>query len=111
VLLSAKSKQPVFLVGAFGGVPAMILDIIDGKFREEMTWDYQKTAPHSEDMRTLYGDRGEDWWDYPAMSKYLQDLGLEGLNPLLSDQEHRELATTRNPNIMIELIMKGLGGL
>ncbi|MCB1809827.1 MAG: hypothetical protein KDJ99_33075, partial [Candidatus Competibacteraceae bacterium] len=44
VMLSVKAKQPVFLIGAFGGVAGLVIDILEGKDRPEMSWDYQQHA-------------------------------------------------------------------
>jgi hypothetical protein len=107
-LLSIKANQPVFLIGAFGGVPALLTDILEGRERKEMTWHYQKQAPYAEAMRELYEQRGDEWWDYPEMVQFIKDKGVSGINPLLSEAEHKELFTTRNVLRMVQLIVQGL---
>ncbi|HWT48837.1 MAG TPA: hypothetical protein VN255_09745, partial [Mycobacterium sp.] len=108
VLLAAQAHQPVFLIGAFGGVAALVMDVIDGRDREEMTWEYQRHAPHAEAMRQIYADRHEQWIDYPEIAQELRAIGLEGLNPLLTERQQRELFTTRDVNRMVELVLAGL---
>jgi hypothetical protein len=53
VVLSVQAGQPVFLIGAFGGVARLVIDLLDGKPREEATWDCQKRVPFSLEMRML----------------------------------------------------------
>ncbi len=109
VMISARAEQPVFLLGAFGGVPALVMDIIEGRDRPDATWDFHQGAPGASEMRDLYEARGQEWWDYPDMIAFLQERGLEGLNPLLSTDEHRELFHARQPEAMLEILMEGLG--
>jgi hypothetical protein len=105
VLVSLRANQPVYLVGAFGGCARLVLDVMEGQDRTEMTWDFQKKAPHAPELRTLYGS---DWWDYPDMVKFLRERGLAGLNNGLTVEENRLLATTRVPDRIVELILTGL---
>jgi len=108
VMLSVKAQQPVFLIGAFGGVAGLVIDLLEGKERPEMSWDYQKQAPFAPEMRELYAARNQAWWDYPAMVDELRQRGISGINPLLSEAEHKELFHTRDVAHMIELIVRGL---
>ena len=79
VLLSVRAGKPVYLIGAFGGAARMIFDVIEGKDRIEMTWDYQKRAPFAEDVRRMYEERGLTWEDYPAIVEFLRGQGLAGV--------------------------------
>jgi len=111
VVLSVEAGQPVFLLGAFGGVAALLIDILEGRDRPEMTWDYQKKAPHAEAMRALYEARGDSWKDYPEMVALLRDKGIAGINALISEEEHRTLFSARDPVQMAEIVIEGLGRL
>ena len=111
VITSVEAGQPVFLVGGFGGVAAMVVDILQGKDREEMTWDYQRKAPHAEAMRALYKERGDSWQDYDEMITILRKKGIAGINTLLTEEEHKLLFYTRDPILMASIIIKGLGEL
>lgn len=109
VMCSVEEGQPVFLLGAFGGVAALVIDILEGRPRPEMSWDYQKDAPHAAQMRDLYRQRGERWQDYPEMIERLREVGVAGINPLLSEEEHRVLFRARDPYQMTEIVLRGLG--
>lgn len=111
VALSAKAGQPVFLIGAFGGAAALVIDLLEGTDRPEASWDYQRRAPHSDAMRALYDRCGQTWLDYSEITSLLRTTGPAGVNPLLSPDENRELLHTRNITRMIELILTGLGNL
>lgn len=109
ILLSVQCGQPVFLIGAFGGVAQLVIDLLQGTDRHEATWDYQEQAPHAPEMRAIYEKLGPAWWDYPDMVQSLRDKGIAGINPLLTEEEHRELFKTIDPARMIELVLTGIG--
>ena len=90
---------------------ALVMDVIDGRDRKEMTWEYQRRAPHAEGMRQIYADRNEEWGGYDDIAQELRDVGLAGLNPLLTASEHRELFATRDVNRMVELVLPACPGL
>jgi hypothetical protein len=111
VVLSAQAGQPVFLIGAFGGAAALAIDLLENNDRAEATWAYQRRAPHAEAMRRLYEHCGQPWWDYPEMVQLLRDKGVTGINPLLSEEENRELFHTRDISRIVKLILIGLSRL
>ena len=108
VLISMQTGQPVFLIGAFGGASRLIIDLLQGKDREEATWEYQKRAPFAPEMRKLYEDRGLGWLDYPEIIALLRKKGIAGINPLLKADEHSELFETIDPARMVEIILRGI---
>jgi hypothetical protein len=59
-------------------------------------------------MRDLYRRCGQPWLDYPQMMASLREIGVAGLNPLLSEDENLELFHTRDTSRMIELILMAL---
>ena len=108
VLLSLENGRPIYLVGAFGGCTRAVLDVLDGRDRHELSWEWQKHAPHAEGMRALYQQRGEGWLDYADMVSGLRRRGLDGLANGLTVAENRELGATRSAERIIELILEGL---
>jgi hypothetical protein len=64
VVLSVKPAN-LFLIGAFGGVAKLVIDLIRGKEREEATWDYQSVRPSLPRCVHSYEQRGIEWIDYP----------------------------------------------
>lgn len=111
VLLSIQTNQPVFLIGAYGGVARMIIDLLKGKDRAEATWEYQKKAPFAAEMKQLYEQRGVEWIDYPQIILELRTKGIAGINPWLIPEEHEILFETVDPVQIVELVMTGLNRL
>ena len=111
IVLSVQAGQPVFLIGAFGGIAKLVIDLIHGNHRQEVTWDYQKRAPFAPEMRALYEQRGIGWIDYPEIVSMLRQKGVAGINPLLGIEEHEELFETVDPYRMVELILQGMARL
>ena len=109
--MSVETGRPVFLLGGFGGVAAMVVDILQGKDRPEMTWNFQRNAPHAEAMRALYDERGDNWQTYDDMKTMLREKGIAGINTLLTEDEHKLLFHARDPILMASIIIKGLGKL
>ena len=109
ILLSVQTRQPVFLIGAFGGVARLAIDLIRGNDRVEATWDYQKRAPFSVETKALYDRRGVKWMDYPEIVSFLRQKRMAEINPLLSQEEQEELFETVDQGRIIELVLLGLG--
>lgn len=107
-LLAMRAERPLYLVGAFGGCARLVFDALEGRSRPELHWDHQKAAPHSEDLRSLYQQRGEAWDEYDAIFGELKTRGLAGLRNGLTDDENRELATTRSAERIVELVLRGI---
>ena len=129
VLLGLKGGQPVFLIGAFGGVAKLVIDLLQGKGHPAARWDFQSRAPFAEDVRHMYLTRGQKWWYYAdeprvaemqvddprSIADFLADawkprphLGWEtGINPL-SREQNLELFATVDLARMVELVLTGL---
>lgn len=107
-LLSIKAERPIYLVGAFGGCARLVIDTIEGILRKELSWEYQKKVPYSDELRKIHQERGQVWDEYEQISSLIKDRGYTGLNNGLTDDENRELATTRSTDRIVELIFLGL---
>jgi len=107
-LLSIKAKRPIYLIGAFGGCTRLIIDTLEGIYREELSWEYQKKVPYSDELRNMFQEQGQAWDEYEQISAFIKDRGYTGLNNGLTDDENHELATTRSTNRIVELIFLGL---
>ena len=107
-LLAMRAERPLYLIGAFGGCARLIIDALEGRDRSELQWDHQKAVPFSGELRTLYQQRGESWDEYDAIARELKTRGLAGLKNGLTDDENRELATTRSAERIVELVLHGI---
>jgi hypothetical protein len=107
-LLALRAERPLYLVGAFGGCARLVFDALEGRSRPELEWDHQKAAPFSEELRSLYRQRGETWDEYDAIVGELKTRGIDGLKNGLSEDQNRELATTRSAERIVELVLHGI---
>lgn len=129
IVLSIQAGQPVFLIGAFGGVAKLAIDLLLGKGHPAATWEVQSKAPFARETRELYAARGQSWWyygdeprvpnlpvDHPlAITLFLREawkpntaLGWEtGINPLTREQ-NLALFETVDIAEMVELLVNGL---
>jgi hypothetical protein len=132
VLFSIRFGQPVFLIGAFGGVARLVIDLLQGKRHPAAAWAFQSKAPFATETRDLYAARGRRWWYYgdePRLDglptdhpKPIVDFLAEawkprpgtkwetGINPLTRDQ-NLELFESVDQARIVELVLTGLTGL
>jgi hypothetical protein len=110
ILISLQHSQPVYLLGGLGGCARMVADLLLGRERAEMSWDFHKRAPHAEKLRQLYQERGEvGWWTYEEIVHFIKQQGIEGLRNGLNEEENRELFESTDCDRMVELLLRGLG--
>ncbi len=109
--LAIEAERPIYLIGAYGGSTRLVIDALEGRRRDELTWDYHRKMPHSEAVRDLYRRRGQQWVEIDDVADRLRARGMDGLRNGLTAEENRELANTRSTERMIELILRGLRGL
>lgn len=107
-MLAIRAKQPVYLVGAFGGCARLVLDALDGVTRSELTWAHHQALPHADELKTLYAERGLQWDEYETIGTELKGYGLAGINNGLSVDENRELASARSAERIVDLVLHGL---
>jgi SLOG-like protein len=107
-LLSIRAERPVYLVGAFGGCARLVLDALDGVARHELTSDYQHAVPFSDELRRMHPERRQPWDEYEEIATFFRGRGFAGLKNGLTIDENRELASTRSPERIIELVLQGI---
>lgn len=106
-IVTLEAGLPIYIVGAFGGVGGLLADLLEGREREEMSWEFQRHAPHAEGMRAIYERTGE-WRDYTELTRVIRDAGVSGLANGLSEAENQELFRTRDIERATTLIVEGL---
>ncbi|HYI95120.1 MAG TPA: TIR domain-containing protein [Bryobacteraceae bacterium] len=112
-LVSLKAGQALYLMGAFGGAARLVIDLLEGRRRDEFTWEFQKAAPHAAEMRRLYDQHGPQWESYEEMTSRFSSAGVSELarqNGLSVDQ-NRELFHCRDVVRLVELLLEGLSKL
>lgn len=123
-LLALRAGKPTFLVGAFGGAARVAFDGLEGRSREELTSEWVKGAdslggeqkpryPFYDEILEFHRAAGLEMKTPEELQAELATLGRGGLADALgnglSDDENRELATSRDAIRIVELILSGLG--
>ena len=110
--LALKAKKPVFLIGGFGGATAKVIEALQGKKTKEFTLCFQLKNNSFNTLYSEYEQIGKtDAFKYKKMLKYLNKVGIAGLNNNLTDQENMRLFESRNVYEIVFLILKGVGKL
>ncbi len=97
-----KAGKPLYLIGGFGGISRLIIDLIEGKEVEELTFEWQKRHQNNDKLRTLLSNDVEV--DYDEITKTLQQCKLNNL----SKQENEILFYSTSIEEIIFYILKGL---
>ncbi len=113
--------KPVYLLGGFGGMTAVLVEALRGRSPPELTLDYQDDSGRRTEIRkaidaAVAGSQffAEDTpiactpTDFPGLVRRLAATGPAGLNNGLDDQENARCFTTRDPVQAISLVLRGL---
>lgn len=111
MILSIEAKQPVFIVGGFGGMSGVISDILQRKDNDSAFWHSQQLVPFTAEMRKLYNEQGIKWRTFEELRKYLHGLKLRDINPLLKKTEFNTLLNSKNEGELTKVILAGLNRL
>jgi hypothetical protein len=111
-LLALRSKKPLYLVGGFGGCTQSIVQALKGDTPEAFTEAFQSTDPLFATIAARYQiDAAEGKGNpinYAGELKYLQSVGLVGLENGLSEDENNVLSNSKNLPEIVYLVLKGL---
>ena len=111
-LLGLRAKKPVYLIGGFGGCAAAIVEALRGGVPSAFTGAFQSTDPLFADLAARYQTDAQEGKgspiDYAGELKYLQSVGIAGLNNGLTSVENEALAASRNLPEVVYLLLKGL---
>lgn len=111
-LLGLRAKKPVYLIGGFGGCVAAIIEALRGGVPSAFTEAFQSTDPLFAELAARYQTDAQEGKgspiDYAGELKYLQSVGIAGLNNGLTAEENEALAASRNLPEVVYLLLKGL---
>jgi hypothetical protein len=97
-----KSGNPLFLIGGFGGVSRLIINLIQGEDVEELTFDWQKSHQENDNLRVLLDNDIEVNYE-----EIIDTVKTAKLNDLLPEENERLFNSTSIEEIIF-YIMKGL---
>ncbi len=112
--LALRARKPVYLIGAFGGCAAAVIEALRGNKPAALTLDYQAAEVVPREAIDLYNSQvspGGEPIDYPALTAEFERVGVAGLNNGLDAAENERLFTTLHLPEMIALVLRGLGRL
>jgi len=109
-LASLQARQPLYLVGGFGGAAALVGDLLCKRARADFTWEFHSRAPYTSEVRDLYLAKNLEWLDYADITTQLGEMGLAELSARngLSVEENQQLLRTRDVSLILALLLKGL---
>ncbi len=116
--LAIRNRQPLYIMGGFGGVGGLIAKSILGERPVELANGFQHENPqhYAEVMKVYDSERASHpelklpEIDCKAIVQEFETYGLAGLSRAngLSDEENREMLATGNIDSALFLLMKGL---
>lgn len=119
-MMSIEARQPVYLLGGFGGCARAAYDLIIGADSDEanaITWDRQLSEKKEYlELKDQYGQSRDGSTlddaalDFDQLRRAFQEVGLDGLGALngLTARENEQLSSTTNPMEMVSLVVRGL---
>ena len=120
-VLAVRARQPLYVLGGFGGAAGLVTRAFRGEHPEGLTLDFQQRASRDyADLVTVYERERANHpelklppIDYPAILQELAACGPKGLAHVngLSEEENGELFTTGSIDFALFLVMKGLSSI
>lgn len=110
-LIAMTSDKPVFIIGAFGGCAASIIQALLGETPETLTTGYQYKAAPYKTLANYYKQQDEEAANeinYEKLVGFFNSAGIKGLNNGLTDEENKILFTSVDAGTVISLLLKGL---
>ncbi len=112
-VLTLRARQPLYLLGLFGGAARLVIDTLRGTPRAEMTSDWLAEYPNVIEVRAEYSRRGHFVPTPEQLAEEIREYGARGiseaLNNGLDEEENGEMVTSDDPQTITALILKGLG--
>lgn len=110
LILTLKQGQPLYLIGAYGGITLDVIAALNGEQTERFKKDYYTQDAAYTSFFELYNKKSKDKIDFDMYFAKLKELSWKGLSELngLSIKENKRLSSTPHLNEMIFLILKGL---
>lgn len=111
--LSIKSKQPVYIIGGFGGVAGLISDLLLQIDRQEVSnsWVKEHILFYDETI-AKYKETNTEFISSQEMANFIKESGKLGLDKVLNNglthDENLFLLSAQQSNSIISLIYKGL---
>ena len=109
--IALKKEQPIFLIGAFGGVTKQIVEILDGQEVSIFDENYMVDNDEYQELITQFNQKlSQESINYSQIKETIQNLSWEGISSLnsLTVSQNKRLAITPHISEIIYLILLGL---
>ncbi len=116
--MSIKNKQPIYLVGAFGGISRTVIDHLYGQSRKALSTDFAKqhiSDYENSDYERIVDMFAEHKMPFISLEEMLNDLQqaakdgvAKALNNGLNEEENQRLFYSTDPAIIAELVLTGI---
>jgi hypothetical protein len=111
-VIALRARQPLYLLGLFGGAARLLIDALRDVKRVELTSANFSKIRGSDELRDEYRRRGHTVQTPEELAAELKQAGAGGLsaalNNGLSEEENMELAGSDDPQRIVALILSGL---
>lgn len=110
-VIALKKEQPIFLIGAFGGVTKQIIELLNGNDPSIFNEDYMSNNGDYQELIKQFNQKHlQEPINYSQIKKSIVDLDWEGISSIngLTVDQNKRLATTPHINEIIYLILLGL---
>jgi hypothetical protein len=111
-VIALRARQPLYLLGLFGGAARLLIDSLRGVSRTELTTAGLPALPGSDELRLEYERRGHTAQTPEELASELKQRGAAGLSAVLnnglSEDENTELVSSDDPQRIVALILSGL---
>ena len=120
--IQLRRGKPLYLVGALGGCTRLVIDLLEGRSRPEMSTENARAKVVAkvdgversiyDELVGLYEQYGGDFPSREAIAEEIRQIGAKGpaaaLHNGLDDEENRLLFRTTDPIRIAELVLTGL---
>ncbi|WP_417591394.1 hypothetical protein [Owenweeksia hongkongensis] len=109
--LSIEAGKPTFIVGAFGGAAADVIQALNSRTPQRLSAEYQFQNVLAEGTAQYYNEHKPKSCppiEYQTLIKFFESKGVNSLNNGLSEEENKRLVETMHIPEMVALILKGL---
>ena len=105
--------RPIYLVGAYGGMTAALIEALEGGQPEALTAAFQLADDLRRESFAHYNDRaaqvpGADPCDFAELTRFFHEVGVEGLDNGLDPAQNRRLFVTTSLVEQVGLVLEGL---
>jgi hypothetical protein len=111
LLIAIQHNNPLYLIGAFGGITKDAIEALNGKQPESFSDEYYFDNADYKSMFSIYNTKhSTDTIDFKKYLSILLSIGLKGIAELngLSEKDNLRLTVTPHISEAVYLILKGL---